>query len=106
MWPYLFPLYASQIFKTILPSQLKQLNSFIQKDCVIFYRFVTGNHTENCFLVTSCLSVTFFSFFSALCGSKTVKQSTATVLTVKCFLEVILSICLFKRVLFFLKTLS
>ena len=23
MWPHLFPLYASQIFKTILPSQLK-----------------------------------------------------------------------------------
>ena len=35
------------------------LNSFIQKDCVIVYRCVTGNHTRNYFLITSCLSVTF-----------------------------------------------
>ena len=66
-----------QTFKAILPSQLKYcvtvleiipeivfgkrhepgLNSFIQKDCVIFYRCVTGNHTENYSLIT-CLSVT------------------------------------------------
>ena len=59
MCPHLFPLYVSQIFKTILPSQLKELNSFIQKDCVIFYRCVTGNHTGDYYLITSCLSVTF-----------------------------------------------
>ena len=35
------------------------LNSFIQKDCVIVYCCVTGNHTGNYFLITSCLSVTF-----------------------------------------------
>ena len=35
------------------------LNSFIQKDCMIVYRGVTGDHTGNYFLITSCLSVTF-----------------------------------------------
>ena len=36
----------------------KACNSFIQKDCMIFYCCVTGNHTGNYFLITSCLSVT------------------------------------------------
>ena len=35
------------------------LSSFIQKDCVIVYRCVTGNHIGNYFLLMSCLSVTF-----------------------------------------------
>ena len=35
------------------------LNSFIQKDCVIFYRCVTGDHSGNYSLIMSCLSVTF-----------------------------------------------
>ena len=36
----------------------KTCNSFIQKDCVIFYRCVTGDHTGNYYIIMSCLSVT------------------------------------------------
>ena len=36
----------------------KTCNSFIQKDCVIFYRCATGDHTGNYYIITSCLSVT------------------------------------------------
>ena len=44
----------------------KTCNSFIQKDCVIFFCCVTGDHTANYSLITSCLSVTSPSRFVVL----------------------------------------
>ena len=67
-------------------------NSFIQKDCMIVYRCVTGNHTGNYFLITPCLSVTFPPRIVVLkLWNKAwfLRQNSpiSTVLTVKCSLH-------------------
>ena len=72
---------------------------------MIFYRCVTGDHTGNYYILTSCLSVTSPSRIVVL-GCQTKHDSfsrnspISTVLTVECFFAVILSICRFKRVNF------
>ena len=42
MWPHLFPLYASQIFKTILPSQLAD-SQFALRYWKLYPKLLSGN---------------------------------------------------------------